>query len=754
MSKRIATRVLRGAWKLTKRAQEELDKALSAKGADTPVEFPNTGYYLPISHGLLGMEITKLGEMEPLLRKTKLLLLPPHKRWRFEGKDVPLPEQPWLPEEENNLPYLGMVLDAGAATLFADEIIEAIKYTEDPCPYLPGAEEPENGKLWLGAADDVIMRERGIEFVDGTAPGFAAIVGHCKDAETAATVARQLQERCIYVFMSAGTDGKAFAYQLQEAGVQMGWPVRLVPFGEDVTATIHALGFATRAALSFGGAKPGDYRKVLRYNRLRVYAFALAFGPVDDEKHAQAAGAINYGFPAISEEDIDQILPTGITTYEHVISPVPAGEIVDKAIEVRGLKISIAKVPVPVPYSPAFEGERIKRDDMQVELGGPKSMGFELVQMREMSEVQDDKIEVVGQDFDEMEEGSTQRIGVMVEVAGRKMQKDFEPILERRVHDFINQAQGLFHMGQRDIVWMRVSKQAFEAGIRAADLGKIIHAKFHQEFGAVLDRVQVTVYTDPAKVEELIEMARAVYTERDERLEGMTDEEVDTYYSCTLCQSFAPTHVCVVTPEHPGLCGAFSWLDCRAAYEINPAGPNQPIKKGKTTDEKLGQWEGVNQFIYEKSQKSIEKMSAYSMIIDPMTSCGCFEAVAAILPVTNGWMVVDRDYAKETPCGMKFSTLAGMVGGGNQTPGFMGHSRRYVASRKYMRADGGLKRIAWMPKKMKEDLRELLQKRCEELGIPDFIDKIADETVALTEEEVLEHMQKVGHPALEMDPLF
>jgi len=754
MSKLISTRVIRGAWKLVKRAEDELTKALAEKGEDTPVEFPNTGYYLPISHGLAGMNITKLGELKPLLRKAKLLFYPPSVRLDFNGDDVPLPEEPPIPEEGSHMPYLGKVLDAGVATLFADEIIEAIKYIEEPCPYFPNAEEPDEEHFWLGAANDVIMRERGIEFVDGTAPGFAAVVGYCKDTDTAVKIARQLQERCIYVFISASTDGKSFALQLKEAGVQMGWPTRLVPYGDDVTATVHALGFATRAALSFGGAQPGDYRKVLRYNRLRIYAFVLAFGPVDDEKHAQAAGAINYGFPTLSEEDIDKILPTGICTYEHVVSPVPADEIVDKAIEIRGLKITVTKVPIPVPYSPAFEGERIKRDDMQVELGGPKAAAFELVQMRDMSEVEDGKVEIFGPDIDQMEVGGSYKFGMIVEVAGRKMQKDFEPILERRLHDFINQAQGIFHMGQRDIVWMRLSKEAYNAGIRLEHWGKIVHAKFHQEFGAVLDRVQVKIYTDAEKVDELITMARDVYRYRDERVEGMVDEETDTFYSCTLCQSFAPTHVCVVTPEHPGLCGAFSWLDCRAAYEINPAGPNQPIKKGRTLDEKLGQWEGVNNFIYEHSNKTIEKMSAYSMIQDPMTSCGCFEAIAAVLPAANGIMVVDRDHMEETPCGMKFSTLAGMVGGGNQTPGFMGHSKRYVASKKYMMADGGFRRLVWMPKKLKEEIRPLLQKRCDEAGIPDFIDKIADETIAKTEEEVLEYMQKVGHPALDMPPLF
>jgi acetyl-CoA synthase len=734
MSKLIATRAIRGAHKLIARAEKELKEAIAQKGPTTPVSFPNTGYYLPISYGMLGMKIETLGGLVPLLEKAKSLLPP-------------------IPEEKHYLPYLGHTLNAGMATLFADEIIEAIKYTQSPLPYFV-AEDPDDEHLWLGAADDKIMRERGIEFVDGTAPGFAAVLGYCKDNKTAVKIARELQEKSVYVFMSAATDGKSFAQQLREEKVQLGWSTRLVPFGDDVAATIHSLGFATRAALSFGGAKPGDYGKVLKYNRLRIFAFALAFGPVDDEKHAQAAGAINYGFPALAEEDIDQILPTGICTYEHVVSPVPAEKIVERAIEVRGLKVQITKIPIPVPYSPAFEGERIRREDMHVELGGPKATGVELVRTKSMDEVTDGKIEVFGPDLDKLEVEGTYPVATVVEVAGRKMQQDFEPILERRIHDFINQAQGLFHMGQRDIVWMRISKEAFKAGIRLRHFGDIIHAKFHSNFGAIVDKVQVRVYTDPETIKKILPEARKVYVARDERVEGLTDEETDTFYSCTLCQSFAPTHVCMITPEHPGLCGAYNWFDGRAAYELAPSGPNQPVKKGKTLDEKYGQWEGVNQFVYNKSNKRIEKMSAYSMVVDPMTSCGCFESISAVLPTTNGIMIVDRDFAGDTPCGMKFSTLAGTVGGGNQSPGFMGHSRRYVASRKFMRGDGGFKRIVWLPKKLKEDIRPLLKKRCDEAGIPDFMDKIADETVATTEEQVLEFIQKVGHPALEMEPMF
>ncbi len=570
MSRIIATRAIRGAHKLVDRAEKELQRAIEEKGPDCRVEFPNTGYFLPISHGILGLTIETLGGLRELLSEARKLLPP-------------------IPSDNLWLPYLGSTLDAGMATLFADEIIEAIKYTRSPLPYLTET-NPRDGRLWLGAADDVIMRERGIEFVDNTAPGFAACVGYCPTNEMAVKIARELQEKNLYVFMSAATDGKSMARQLEEEGIEMGWETRLVPFGDDVTATIHALGFSTRVALSFGGAQPGDYQRVLRYNKNRVFAFVLALGPVDDEKHAQAAGAINYGFPTIADTDIDNILPTGICTYEHVVSPIPLEDIVSKAIEVRGLKITVTKVPVPVPFGPAFQGERVRKEDMVVDLAGTDQPGFEYLTGRPLEEVEDGKIEVVGPEIEDIAEGSQLPLALWVEVAGRQMQPDFEPILERRLHDFMNMAHGVFHMGQRDINWVRISKEAKASGFRFRHFGSIIHAKLHGEFGKIVDKVQVRIYTREKEVRELIETAREAYRRRDDRLADLTDEAVETFYSCTLCQSFAPNHVCVITPERSGLCGAYNWLDGKAAHNINPTGPNQPILKARVIDADKGQW--------------------------------------------------------------------------------------------------------------------------------------------------------------------
>jgi len=728
MSIIIASAAIRGAHKMAKQAEETLAETIKQKGKDCKVEFPNTAYYLPIIYSMTGREVKTLEEMEGVIDEIKSLL------------PEPVDENMWLP-------YLGPALDAGMATLFAEEIIEACKYLIGPDPV---------SDIWLGAADDTILRERGIQFVNGSAPGFAAIVGAAPDVETAVKIALKCQELSLYVFMCGHNNGTTFSQQLVEGGVTLGWDTRLVPFGPDITAAIYALGFASRAALSFGGVQAGDFTRNLLYNKNRVFAFVLALGEVTDEWYATAAGAINYGFPVIADSDIPQILPTGVCTYEHVVSNVPHEQIVEKAIEVRGLKIKVSEVPIPVPYSPAFEGERIRKEDMHCEFGGQRTPSFEWLTMKDTEDVEDGKIEVFGPEVDTVEEGGQLPLGIMVEISGRKMQPDFEPVLERQIHTFLNEAKGIWHMGQRNRTWVRIGKEAAKAGFQLKHFGSILHAMLHEQYSNILDKVQVKIYTDEQQILKLQESAVKVYKQRDIRLADMTDESVDTFYSCTLCQSFAPNHLCIITPERSGLCGAYSWLDGRAAHEITPSGPNQPIAKGKLIDEKLGQWDKVNEIIKSGSQGNVERMSAYSMIVDPMTSCGCFECISAILPSTNGIMIVNREFPEITPCGMKFSTLAGTVGGGNQVPGFIGHSKLYITSKKFIFTEGGIQRIVWMPSALKAEIKDALLQSAEELGLDSekLLSSIADETVATTEEEVLEFITKSGHPISVLEPMF
>lgn len=768
MSKYIATRAIRGAHNVVEEADRLLTGAIGALGPEQPVGFPNTAYYLPTIFGFTGIRVEKLGDMAPILAEAKRML-PPE------------------PSDRVWLPYLGETLDAGVATLFAEEIIEAVRFVKQEQPesiYLNGhgrgpatelaslaplnevAAPSANGKYRLnGPIDDIQLRSWGIQLVDGRMPGFAAIVGCAKSNEVAVRIVRSLQQRGILIFLSGNVNGRSIIHQLLEEGVQLGYDTYTVPFGTDTISAIYALGFATRAALTFGGMKGGQAREMLLYNKHRVFAFVLALGEVDDLKYATAAGAITYGFPVIADTAIPQILPTGITTYEHVVA-VPFDEIpgsddqeraeklVQRCIDVRGVKIRMAKVPIPVAYGSAFEGERIRREAMQTEFGGKGGVCFELLRSRPLDEVEDGKVTVVGPDVDAFGPGANVPLGIVVDVAGRKMQPDFEPVLERQIHHLVNGAEGVQHIGQRDITWIRIGKSAYNKGFRVRHIGDILHARLHADFAAIVDKLQVTIYTEKEQVLELRELARATYGERNIRMANLTDESVDVFYSCSLCQSFAPNHICVINPERVGLCGAYNWLDCKASYEINPTGPNQPIPKRGLIDAEKGEWESFNQFVQQRSNQTIERVTLYSVMDAPMTACGCFECIMMVIPEANGVMIVSREDPSLTPAGMTFSTLAGMVGGGLQSPGVMGHGKFYLLSKKLIPADGGLRRVVWMSSVLKESMGDQLRRRSEEIGEPDLLDKIADERVAASVEDLLAHLEAVGHPALTMEPLM
>ena len=726
MSKVVAAAVIRGAQDIFRQASDFLNKAIKEKGPQQKIGFPETAFYFPLANALLGVRTETLKDALPILEHAKSLL-------------------PQIPSEKVWLPYLGDALNAGMATLFSEEIIMALRYLY--------GQEPQ--KDCNGFFTDTIMRSLGIQLVDGRMPGFAAILGAAPDNKTAVEIVRELQERNILIFVGSQTKGRSIIDQLLEENVQMGWDNYIVPYGRDTLSAIYPLNWAIRSALTFGGLKPGQAEKCLLYTKERVFAFGLVLGELDDIKYATGVGAINMGFPIIADTDIPEIKPSGITTYEALVKELDYKKIVPRCIEVRGVKVRVSHIPIPVPYAAAFEGERVRRENLYVEFGGKNSLSFEYLTTRKSEEVEDGRVELIGSDIDKLEKDKKSLpLAIIVEVYGRKMQKDFEPILERQIHRFTNYAMGLMHVGQRDMNWIRISNDAFNKGFRLKHIGVILHAMLHQEYSAIVDKVQVKLYTKQPDVEKLLPAAKKVFDERDERIGGMTDESVDTYYSCLLCQSFAPNHVCVVTPERLGLCGAYSWLDAKASFEITPTGPNQPIIKGAIRDEKLGQWDNVNEFVKQKSNKTIEKVSMYSLMINSQSSCGCFECIVAIIPEANGVMIVHRDYSGATPCGMTFTTLAGSVGGGVQTPGFLGVGKLYILSKKFILAEGGLKRVVWMPKELKELLGDKLKKRAQEVGDPDLINKIADETQATTSEELIKFLEKVKHPAPEMEPMI
>ena len=690
---------------------QAVEEAIAQHGADKAVEFPHTAYCLPCYYAVTGVKVKTLGEMKEALGVIKSLMTREHQ--------------------------LDDALMSGVATALCAEFIEVLKYLDGAEPY----SEPYYGHL-----PDSIIRELGVPLVTGDIPGVAVIIGSAPTAQEGVDLVKSYQAQGILVTLVGGIIDQA-----QELGLKMGYNVRIVPLGKDITSVIHVVSVALRAALIFGNVTPGDAAALIKYTSERVPAFVNAFKPIDDVILAAGAGAIKLGFPVISNED------ENITEVPGALIACPNVADFNKvSLEARNIKIKITNIDIPVAFASAFEGEIIRRKDMQVEFDGSRVDCAELVQTRSMDEVEDHKITVVGPDVDEMELGSKNPIAYVVEVAGKRMQPDFEPVIERKFHNYINCIEGVYHTGQRDMQRIRIGKEAYNAGFRIRHIGEVLYTQVKNEFEAVVDKCQVTVYTDPAECTRIRhEVAIPVFDKRDARLENLTDETVDVYYSCILCQAFSPSHVCVVTPERLGLCGAVSWLDAKATNELDPNGPCQIITKERPIDENLGSYVDVDEAVQKFSQGALEHVTLYSIMQDPMTSCGCFECICGIEPFSNGVVIANREYAGMTPLGMTFSEMASMTGGGVQTPGFMGHGKHFISSKKFMKAEGGIERIVWMPKELKETVAERLNKTAKELyGIDNFTDMIGDETNTTDPEELVAFLTEHNHPALSMDPMM
>ena len=687
-----------------------VNNAVAEYGADRAIAFPSTAYFLPTIYAATGVKVKTVGDLVACVGVLKSLI--------------------------TNNDDLGDALNAGLATAVGAEILEALKYLPEGNPY-----ENEGG---IGFVPDAIIRSLGVPLVTGDIPGVAIVLGEAAEPAKLAAVIKDYQTKGLLTFLIGNAIDQAAA-----EGVKMGLDYRVVPLGHDVTAVTHVVTVAIRAALIFGAVTPGDLAGLIAYTKERVPAFVNAFGALNEVIVAAGAGAIALGFPVIVDSDLGDIQVPGA-----LVSVTDLADTVKSTLELCGIKVKAKEIDICVGFAGAFEGEIIKKADTHIEFYSGKSPTAELVLMREPAELEDGKITIIGPDMDCGEFNLP--LATYVEVAGAKMQADFEPVIERKLHHWFNYIDGAMHTGQRNLFRLRISKDAYAAGFRLRDLGTVIYHEIMDEFASVVDKCQITFVTEADGVQKILDdEAMPRYHARDERLAAMTDESVDTFYSCILCQSFAPSHVCVVTPERLGLCGAVSWLDAKATKELTPTGPCQPIAKEDVINEKTGAYKTVNDAVAAASHGALESVTLYSILEDPMTSCGCFECICGIIPEAKGVLVVNREYAGETPSGMTFGELASMTGGGVQTPGFMGHGRHFIASKKFAAAEGGPVRIVWMPKELKDDARERLNASVLALyGIENFTDMIADETIATESDALLDFLQSVGHPALGLEDIM
>jgi acetyl-CoA synthase len=708
--KKLFDRVWDGADEMYAMAEKALAEAIAELGESAPVAMPNTAYNLACYMAYLGKNISTLGDLKEAFEEAK--------GWNIHE------------------PRLNNIFKAGKGTFLAAEAIEACKYARGADPY--------KGE-YHGHLTDAEVRELGVPLVTEDIPGFVVIHGPAPSDDEAVELVKGYQHRGIFVFLLGG-----IIEQVKRKGMNFGFNVRVVAVGPDTWQVAHIISFVYRAAMIFGAVQPADEWEFDDYTYYRIHAFVNAFDPVNDLVVACGAGAIAMGFPVITDDEKDMWrVPKSILIQKDT------GDWIETSLEARDIKIKVTDIDIPVAYSSALEGEIVRKADMRIDIDGAKHDTFELCRTGDAHTMEDHKIELIGPDFDEFEVGASIGFGAIVEVAGKDMQSDFEPVFERTFHNFLNCVEGVMHTGQRDVLRMRVSKDAFAAGFRARHIGEVLYAKVMGEYSAVVDKCQVTLITDPVLLKKERDEAKKIYDKRDERLGNLTDESVDIFYNCTLCQSFSPSHVCIITPERLGLCGAVSWLDAKATNQLDQNGPCQVVTKERVVDDNIGIWEDVNENVFKHSHGNLQQVTLYSIMVDPMTSCGCFECICGIEPFSQGVVIVNREHQGMTPLGMSFPEMASMTGGGVQTPGFMGHGKQFISSKKFMKAEGGPARIVWMPKELKELVKTKLDATAKEMyGIEGFTDKIADETITEEAEILIEYLAEQGHPVLGLEPLI
>jgi acetyl-CoA synthase len=713
MSLLIAEKAERGSQAVVDQAERTIQKAIADHGSRGPFSYTNTSYYLPIILAKLAKPVEKIGDLQAVIQQARGLLATGPAGSRL-------------------------------AALLASEAIEVLRLTEQPLG-LTGSIPPTSLRF-NSPVSDAQVRTWSMQLSDGRIPGIALLLGHAKNHTVAAALVHELRRHNILCFLGGGVID-----QVQEEGIRPGSEAAILASGSESSAVVHTLGFVARAAMKLGGHRPGSWTQILKYGKRNAPGFVLALGDMSDAEYELAQTASDFGFSLIADTGAakDSFESAPFEALPGTDDEEKAQKLIEKCVTARGLKLKSYKVSVPVAYGPAFEEQVISDIDLSAEYGGRGHSAFELVQIAPISQVTDGRIHVTAPNPDVPTRGD---LGIIVKVAGKKLKTDYEPLLERQIDSFLNYANGVRHTGSADAISILIANQAAAEGFTLESLGRILQARFHQDFRAV-EKVEIELITEPSALSDWQARARQVHKARRERLASMTDDKAELFYVCTNCRAFAPHNVSIISPERVSPCGRCNWLDAKAGYELGSTRVRRPIKPGRLIDARKGIWEGLNEYAKTTSHGRVSEVALYSVVHSPVSACADFECIVMAIPEANGVMVLSHDDTSPTPAGVKVEIFAS-IAAGEQIPGVEGIGKSHLLSPKFISAEGGFKRVVWMSSILKTTMAEELKAVCTREGEPDLLDKIADEHQATSVPDLVRWLKERKHPALEMERIF
>jgi acetyl-CoA decarbonylase/synthase complex subunit beta len=447
-----------------------------------------------------------------------------------------------------------------------------------------------------------------------------------------------------------------------------------------------------------------------------------------------------------------------------VFKGIPKVANVEKELEKEG-KLEKARIWELPGLEDAFDGlediaigpeqfGHIRKGAYHIEFGGPKVdyTGFFFTDIcDDPDEVEDGKVTLYGPDVNEILPESTVPFGLHMKTWGENLSHWHMEYAGRVLMTGLMTMEGWMVTGGPFEPWFRVSKKAAP---------KYNFGKFAQMLRAyavtttpLMEKVEMLITigsptvglvegaAEPVPI-EVIKEIRGRIQKKEEFYDAWTkelgDEDVDTFYGCTLCKMIAPNHACVVSPSIIPYCGFATWSGLKTTYEVEPGGYVSSIKRGKLVDADLGWYEGVDKEMYEISNEHYLHFFINSAIVYPATNCGCFEGASFYIPEVDGIGITARRYTGDTPLGVPFSTLAGFMSGGEQNHGFKGVSMRNITMPGFLRGDGGWNRIVWIAKEIKDEVAE---------AIPEEVyDKIATEEDVIDPDDLKEWLREKDHP--------
>ncbi|MCL1802551.1 MAG: hypothetical protein FWG30_02745 [Eubacteriaceae bacterium] len=672
---------------LLSQAQEALGNAAEKHGFEARLP-----YTLQLMHALRGISVLDLSDLQKAL---------------YEKPEI-------MPAEG----ALGSAFNEGLYALLWLESLQALEHMDDAEAFS------------LNYMPDADIRDLAVPLARGDVPAIALIIGQTKDDKAFEGLVRKYQESGAVVFLAGSAAGQA-----KNCSIKGGKEYRVFSFASCSQAFAAILRFAEIFSESSGGS----ISSLFSFSKSSLPVFLNILGEVSGIAAACAASCMALGFPAIAEAGLGSAYVP--TAYE---SSNGIGKMADISFRLRGIEAVERESFAANAYSPSFQNEAVMPGELHAQLGWPENSGFLLFFSRS-DWPGNSQVETKGYG---LIDGSS--LSILVECHGPNIEHEFELFAEKQLSIWINRIEGVSLSMNFGSATLRISKAAYDKGFTDESLGQSIYSQVIKEYGDIVSKCRVTIITEQSLSENIEANVAAPLTKiRSERLSELTDENVKLFYACTACRKYQSSHFCAITPEKPGICGAVDYYSAYSEHALSKG--NSPsimaIAKGEASDALLGRYAEVDATL----EKGYKNVAIYSLMQDPMPSIGAFECISAVEPSTSGVLAVPKDYSGATPMGLRFSELAFMASAAKQAPGAMGHSKSYIASKKYLQPEGGIIRVVWMPKSLKDEYRDEINLRAKELtGIEDFAEMICDESIGVTLEELKRHLQDTKHPVSTM----